>query len=329
MNTTTLARARARRRRRSTQSLLACALTAAALAAQARQIDPSDPSDPSGALGTQGTRGAPVAINSQRAHVTLATLINAYRAAPGVCAGRRVEALPPLTPRPTLDNLQVSTGALLDQVLARAGYPVEHAEAISVSGAADARAALAVMVPRYCSALLSQNVSAIGVGHNGDSWLVVLAQPAPPSPVFLLPDPAEAGRRILAAVNAARATPRQCGDQAFAPAAPVTWNAALAEAARAHSAEMATLRYFSHQGKDGHTAAERALSAGYHWRLVGENIAAGQETADAAVAGWLSSPGHCANIMNARFTEMGAAYGVGAGGANARIDWTQVFATPR
>jgi uncharacterized protein YkwD len=258
----------------------------------------------------------------------LVELINAYRAAPGLCEGRQGAPAPPLTPQPALARVQVGTGILLDQALERAGYPVDHAEAIAIAGAVDARAAMAVMVPRYCRTLLSQNVVAVGASRDGDNWLVVLAQPAAPSPLEQLPALGDAGLRILAAVNVARATARQCGAQGFAPAPPLAWNAALAKAAGAHSDEMAAQHYFSHQGKDGHAAPERALQAGYRWRVVGENIAAGQETTEAVVAGWLTSPGHCANIMSARFVDMGAAYAIGTGRGRPRVYWTQVLGAP-
>ena len=42
------------------------------------------------------------------------------------------------------------------------------------------------------------------------------------------------------------------------------------------------------------------------------------------VAGWLASPGHCANIMSADFAEMGAAFVLRAGTARG-IWWTQTF----
>jgi len=71
-----------------------------------------------------------------------------------------------------------------------------------------------------------------------------------------------------------------------------------------------------------------AAYAGYRWQQIGENIAAGQGSAEQVVAGWLASPGHCANIMNPGFTEMGAAYATSEGGA-AGSYWTQVFGTPR
>lgn len=92
---------------------------------------------------------------------------------------------------------------------------------------------------------------------------------------------------------------------------------------------MAEHRHFSHKGKDGHRVAERALQAGYRWRRIGENIAAGQDTPEEVVAGWLSSPGHRANIMNSGVTEMGAAYAINRARATGRVYWTQVFAAPR
>ena len=45
--------------------------------------------------------------------------------------------------------------------------------------------------------------------------------------------------------------------------------------------------------------------AGYRWQRFGENIAAGQGRPEQVVAGWLASPGHCANIMAAEFADMG------------------------
>jgi uncharacterized protein YkwD len=46
------------------------------------------------------------------------------------------------------------------------------------------------------------------------------------------------------------------------------------------------------------------------------------------VADWLDSPGHCANIMNPAFTEMGAAYAVNPGNENRTPYWTQMLARP-
>jgi uncharacterized protein YkwD len=108
----------------------------------------------------------------------------------------------------------------------------------------------------------------------------------------------------------------------------VKLSAALGAAALAHSREMAAQSRFAHEGADGSTAGQRVARTGYRAALVGENIAAGPTSASEVVKGWLESPGHCANLMDARFTEMGLAYAVDARSTSG-IYWTQVFATPR
>jgi uncharacterized protein YkwD len=50
-------------------------------------------------------------------------------------------------------------------------------------------------------------------------------------------------------------------------------------------------------------------------------------TAEVVVNGWLDSPGHCSNIMDTQYTEMGIAYLVNRK-SDAGIYWTQVFARP-
>ncbi|SFR45209.1 Cysteine-rich secretory protein family protein [Marinobacter daqiaonensis] len=133
---------------------------------------------------------------------------------------------------------------------------------------------------------------------------------------------------LLERVNEARGEARQCGDESFDAAQPLSWNCKLEDAALAHSTEMAELEFFSHTGPDGVRIGERVNDRGYRWSAVGENIAAGQNSVDDVVDGWLSSPGHCANIMSPKFTEMGAAR-VEAPGSQYSPFWTQVFARPR
>ena len=140
-------------------------------------------------------------------------------------------------------------------------------------------------------------------------------------------DPRAASKALLAQVNAARAKPRLCGRQRFAAARPLTWSASLGAAAQGHSRAMAAGNYFAHQDPDGDMPADRAWAAGYGGRQIGENIAAGQGSPNQAMAGWLASPGHCANLMNPMFTQVGAAYA-----ANARSDkgiyWTMLLGAP-
>ena len=84
----------------------------------------------------------------------------------------------------------------------------------------------------------------------------------------------------------------------------------------------------SHAGQDGSAPGDRAERAGYEWRTVGENIAAGQQTAEQVVAEWLESPRHCANLMDPDFTEMGVGYAFGPKSPKG-VYWAQVFGAPR
>lgn len=254
----------------------------------------------------------------------LITLINVYRAEPQRCGNSPASAQPPLNAAPALSRVRLGTGAFIELVLERAGYPVETAAAIFVTGAPDAAAAMAVLREKYCRQLLSPQFTAVGASRDGDAWQVLFAEPQRPIP---LQDPAMSNAAALAAVNAARAAPRLCGTRLFAAANPLTLNAALTDAAQTHSRDMAARRYFSHQARDGSYVAERATRAGYAWRLIGENIASGINTAEEAVAGWLESPGHCANIMNPAFTEMGVAYSLNT--ERRMMYWTQVIGAAR
>ena len=140
--------------------------------------------------------------------------------------------------------------------------------------------------------------------------------------------PTEQQQQMLARVNEARNQARQCGEQSFNAASPLTWSCPLTAAAQAHADDMAAKDYFSHTGQDGSGVGERATQQSYAWRTVGENIAAGHTTADAAIESWINSPGHCRNLMNDDFTEMGMAH---ADNADARFThyWVQTLGAPR
>lgn len=111
--------------------------------------------------------------------------------------------------------------------------------------------------------------------------------------------------RVLELTNAART----CGATRFAAAPALTYSGQLEQAAQGHATDMATRGYFSHTSLDGRTMAQRISATGYAWRTIGENIAAGQTTPEQVVAGWLASEGHCRNIMNPSFRELGGSYG--------------------
>lgn len=101
-------------------------------------------------------------------------------------------------------------------------------------------------------------------------------------------------------------------------------NELLTSAAQAHSADMACNNYFSHFGLDKLTGGSRIARAGYPWIYFGENIAAGFLSPAVAVKAWMKSPSHRANILNKKFTEIGAGYAYFPDSRYA-IYWTVTF----
>jgi hypothetical protein len=89
-------------------------------------------------------------------------------------------------------------------------------------------------------------------------------------------------------------------------------NAMLAKAARTFAQKVATSGKFSHSA-DGRTPAERAESAGYTHCEIAENLAMDQDArgfdtgtlALQAIAGWMNSPPHRANILRGSLSEIG------------------------
>lgn len=197
-----------------------------------------------------------------------------------------------------------------------------HADFDGYRTAADVVKALSKF---YCAALTEPKFTDIGLSRRGSTWLVVMAA--------RMDFPQLADRRAVAAqvlqlTNEARGRARRCGDRSFAPAPPLRTNAQLEQAAAQHAGDMAQHEYLEHRGRDGSTPAQRISRAGYDWRSVGENIAAGQGSAQDVVDDWLSSPGHCANLMSPDFAEMGVAYAVNMASRPA-VYWAQEFGKPR
>jgi serralysin len=110
---------------------------------------------------------------------------------------------------------------------------------------------------------------------------------------------------------------------------PLNLNQKLDTAADGYSNRMANGDFFSHTDPgNGSNVGTRVTKTGYRWTTVGENIAAGQPTAEAVMKGWMNSSGHRANILNPNFTHLGVGYTYKAndtGRVNYRSYWTQVF----
>jgi uncharacterized protein YkwD len=140
------------------------------------------------------------------------------------------------------------------------------------------------------------------------------ATPSSPSTPQATPTASGAVARVVELVNAERAK---------AGCSPVKLNATLTKAAQAHSADMAAHQNMSHTGSDGSDPGERITRAGYSWSTYGENVAYGYSTPEKVMAGWMSSPGHKANILKCEFKE------IGVGLAQPGNYWTQNFGTTR
>lgn len=139
---------------------------------------------------------------------------------------------------------------------------------------------------------------------------------AAPSPAPAAPTGSDGAvqQRILELTNSERAG-------VGCPA--LTLNAQLVAAADGHAEDMAANGYFDHVGRNGSTLGSRVTAAGYSWRRVGENIAAGQRTSESVMQSWMNSSGHRANIGECRFAELGVGYAL----RGSTPYWVQVFAS--
>lgn len=127
---------------------------------------------------------------------------------------------------------------------------------------------------------------------------------------------------VLRLTNEYRRTPRKCGTVMYGSAPALTTSPALRCAARLHAKDMQDRNYFDHTTLgSGQTFDQRITAAGYSWRTAGENIAFGYRTAQLVVDGWIASPGHCQNLMNPAFTQLGV-------GFYDQNRWVQDFGAP-
>jgi len=130
---------------------------------------------------------------------------------------------------------------------------------------------------------------------------------------------ADLERQVYELVNAERAKQNP-------PLPALKEDSKLTEAARSHSTDQACTDNLSHDGSNGSSAGDRITAVGYTFSTWGENVAAGQTTAQEVMDGWMNSEGHRANILSPDFTQIGVGY---MAVPDAMPYWTQVFATPQ
>lgn len=154
---------------------------------------------------------------------------------------------------------------------------------------------------------------------------------------------------VLERVNEVRMAGATCGDMELPPVPPLTMDARLHCAARAHATDMARHDFISHHSSLGENAAERMKRAGYRYRSAGENIAVTEHPLvylppvaellllgplvaarphpdpDHVVDVWLESEGHCVNMLSPRYTQAGIGFVMARGGVPI---WTQEMGRP-
>jgi len=124
---------------------------------------------------------------------------------------------------------------------------------------------------------------------------------------------------MLSLINNVRSTGCKCGTKTMPKVNLLAWSDTLAKAAFLHSADMNQKNYFSHTNKENLGPGERLRNLNYIWYACGENIAKGQQNEEQVMNSWITSPGHCENIMSPLYKFVGVA----------RVNnyWTQVFAS--
>ena len=154
-------------------------------------------------------------------------------------------------------------------------------------------------------------VVTVTVGRLQATRSIIITAAGAPSP-----EPAAEAWQVdmLARLNALRAS---------LGAAAVRLCAPLNAAATKHSADMASRGYFDHTGLDGRDPSDRATAEGYG-SGVGENIAAGYDSVADVMAGWIDSPGHYANLINADYRVVGFGR-VSVPDSPYGVYWTQNF----
>ncbi|HOA73877.1 MAG TPA: CAP domain-containing protein [Phycisphaerae bacterium] len=106
----------------------------------------------------------------------------------------------------------------------------------------------------------------------------------------------------------------------------LTLNPVLTRVAEDYCVEMIEKGFFAHENPyTGEGPGERAYKADYVFVQVGENLAAGQETAEQVVSEWMASPEHREIILGIHWREIGI--GVRLGGEY-NVYWVLEFGNP-
>ena len=227
-----------------------------------------------------------------------------------------------LSPVETLNSAadKLVSGLDLSSSLLRSEYRSFKSQAIQLGGHKSLSSLRAALVSRYCLTIIDSSYSEFGVGGTISSAAIILARPF----IREIQDRKATSAQIVNLVNEARLRGAVCGQDQFISTNLLVANDKLNTVAQFHAVDMATHNYYSHNSKDGKSPSDRMRDGGYVSSITGENIASGQQDAQEVVAGWLRSPGHCRNIMNPLFREIGIGVSVNLK-SDRGIYWVQKF----
>jgi len=214
-------------------------------------------------------------------------------------------AAPTITTQPASEGLTMGQGASLF-VVASSATPITYQWFAGQSGDSSVPIAGATDWIYNTPNLLVTSaywvrVSNGGGAVNSNTAVVDVRNAVPPAG-----DPFE--DQLFALVNQQRAVGATCGSTSFPPVPALMLDASLQTAARLHSQDMALNHYFSHTSLDGRTFTQRIRTAGFTGSPIAENIAEGYPTPQMAFDGWMTSAGHCSNIMSSSFKFIGIGY---------------------
>lgn len=106
---------------------------------------------------------------------------------------------------------------------------------------------------------------------------------------------------------------------------PLTLSDKLTNVANIKAKDMADKNYFSHDSPTYGSPFDMMKKFGISYSYAGENIAAGQKTAEEVMNSWMNSSGHKANILNKNFTQLGVGF---YRGGQYGTEWVQMFIRP-
>lgn len=102
----------------------------------------------------------------------------------------------------------------------------------------------------------------------------------------------------------------------------------LIESAQLKANDMAAKGYFSHTSPEGLSPWYWLTRVSYGFSYAGENLAVNFTDSEEVTNAWMNSPGHRANILNSKFTEIGIATAKGKYDGREAIFVVQHFGTP-